>query len=191
MKSLEALSHTPDQSQSDDTPTIRVAELTPNDYPEYVAKVQADKFHLELGGLSIADWYKTPEDVAEHHDPDNGISRRGIWYGDILAGGIDVTPVEGNENQKNVNYWVVRSHVRKGIASTALKMVVEEHANLGISLRAETDTDNKKSRNTLYKAGFHRVGVDDLNDRYILDNTASLVQGESHNETDSHLPLAS
>lgn len=61
-------------------------------------------------------------------------------------------------DQAEVTYWVDRKRWGKGIASAALRMLLDEIAERPVYARAASD--NIGSLRVLEKAGFQRVGVD-------------------------------
>lgn len=61
------------------------------------------------------------------------------------------------ENEREVTYWIDRTHWGKGIASAALQLLLAETAERPLYARAASD--NLGSLRVLEKAGFRRVGV--------------------------------
>ena len=62
------------------------------------------------------------------------------------------------DDELEVTYWVDRAHWGKGIASAALRLLLDETAERPVYARAASD--NAGSLRVLEKAGFRRVGVD-------------------------------
>jgi RimJ/RimL family protein N-acetyltransferase len=62
------------------------------------------------------------------------------------------------DDQLEVTYWVGRTHWGKGIASSALQLLLTDIAERPVYARAASD--NVGSLRVLEKAGFRRVGVD-------------------------------
>ena len=62
------------------------------------------------------------------------------------------------DDQPEVTYWVDRTRWGKGIASAALRILLDEIAERPVYARAASD--NGGSLRVLEKAGFRRVGVD-------------------------------
>ena len=86
-------------------------------------------------------------------DPD--ASNRVIEVDGAVAGTIASFRLDG---RREVTYWVDRAQWGKGIASTALQLLVDETAERPLYGRAASD--NAGSLRVLEKAGFRRVGVD-------------------------------
>ena len=86
---------------------------------------------------------------------DTSVSHRVIDVDGAAVGTIGSFRI-GDELE--VTYWVDRAHWGKGIASAALKLLLDETAERPVYARAASD--NAGSLRVLEKAGFRRVGVD-------------------------------
>jgi RimJ/RimL family protein N-acetyltransferase len=86
---------------------------------------------------------------------DPSVSHLVIDVDGVAAGTIGRFRVDG---QLEVTYWVDRAYWGKGVASTALQLLLAETPDRPVYARAASD--NGGSLRVLEKAGFHRVGVD-------------------------------
>jgi RimJ/RimL family protein N-acetyltransferase len=85
---------------------------------------------------------------------DTSATNRVIDVDGAIAGTIASFRID---NQLEVTYWVDRTHWGKGVASTALQILLAETAERPVYARAASD--NLGSLRVLEKAGFRRVGV--------------------------------
>jgi RimJ/RimL family protein N-acetyltransferase len=86
---------------------------------------------------------------------DPSVSHRVIDVDGAAAGTIGRFRSDG---RLEVTYWVDRAHWGKGIASAALRILLDETAERPVYARAASD--NLGSLRVLEKAGFRRVGAD-------------------------------
>ena len=86
---------------------------------------------------------------------DTSVSYRVIDADGAIAGTIASFRID---DQLEVTYWVDRTLWGKGIASSALQLLLAETAERPV--RARAAPDNVGSLRVLEKAGFRRVGVD-------------------------------
>ena len=85
-----------------------------------------------------------------------------IAHGDDIAGGVDLSEiVRGPMQSAMVGYWLDRSHMGQGLASTALDVVIgTARDQLGLHrLQAATLLHNHASQSVLTRTGFERIGV--------------------------------
>ena len=85
---------------------------------------------------------------------DASVSHRVIDVDGAVAGTIGSFRID---DQLEVTYWVDRAHWGKGIASTALQILLAETAERPVYARAASD--NVGSLRVLEKVGFRRIGV--------------------------------
>jgi RimJ/RimL family protein N-acetyltransferase len=85
---------------------------------------------------------------------DPSVSNRVIDVDGAIAGTIASFPID---DQREVTYWVHRTHWGKGIASAALELLLAETDERPLYARAASD--NIGSLRVLEKAGFRRIGV--------------------------------
>ena len=86
---------------------------------------------------------------------DPSVSHRVIDVDGDVAGTIGSFRID---DQLEVTYWVGRTFWGKGIASAALRVLLDETAARPVYARAASD--NVGSLRVLEKAGFRRIGVD-------------------------------
>ena len=119
--------------QAVDAESIRMAAFTPEDQTDRAA------FDAKMARI--------------RSDPT--ITHRAIVVDGRVAGTVASFVVEG---EREVTYWIDRSQWGRGIASAALRLLLEEVPERPIVGRAASD--NTGSLRVLEKAGFRRVGVD-------------------------------
>lgn len=118
------------------------------------------------------------------HDP--SVSAKAILLGGSMIGYISCFMHEG---RANVGYWIEREHWGKGIASRALRLLLQEVPTR--PLYAHVATSNGASFRVLQKCGFvvERVHISPATDRYPECEEAILVLAEGIApllETDDH-----
>jgi RimJ/RimL family protein N-acetyltransferase len=103
-------------------------------------------------------------------DPRN--TTRAVLVGDALVGYISCFPMDG---QDHVGYWIDRTYWGRGIASRALRLLLQEVAKR--PLVATAATSNQASLRVLQKCGFvvERVHLSPASDRYPECEEAVLV----------------
>jgi RimJ/RimL family protein N-acetyltransferase len=106
----------------------------------------------------------TPENQTDHRAfldrqsrlrADTSVSHQVIDVDGAAVGTIGSFRID---DELEVTYWVDRAHWGKGIASAALKLLLDETAERPVYARAASD--NAGSLRVLEKAGFRRIGVD-------------------------------
>jgi RimJ/RimL family protein N-acetyltransferase len=101
-----------------------------------------------------SDWARFDEHTASiRADPQ--ITFRAVTYDGLLAGTISSFPIDG---YTEVTYWIDRELWGRGIASKALRLLLEIVP--ARPLRARVASDNAASRRVLEKAGFRPIGTD-------------------------------
>ena len=103
-------------------------------------------------------------------DPRN--TTRAVLVGDELVGSISCFPMDGDEH---VGYWIDRAHWGRGIASSALRMLLQEVPHR--PLVASVATSNGASVRVLLKCGFvvEKVRLSPATDRFPECEEAVLV----------------
>jgi len=86
-------------------------------------------------------WAKVLDDLA--------VTARVILFGDVLVGTISVFALDGREH---CGYWIDRAHWGRGIATAALRLLLQEVARR--PLIATVVTSNGASLRILQKCGF-------------------------------------
>jgi RimJ/RimL family protein N-acetyltransferase len=89
---------------------------------------------------------------------------------DRLLGAIELRPGDGS-----VGYWVDASARGRGVATRALRLVCEWHAERPLHL--VTHPDNAGSQRVAEKAGFHRAGLQP-HEPHFRDGTAEAIRFE-------------
>ena len=104
------------------------------------------------------------------NDPKN--VNRAILFDTLFVGKISCFPMDGEDH---VGYWIDRAYWGKGIASRALRLLLEEVARR--PLIATVATSNLASLRVLQKCGFvvERVELSPASDRYPECEEAVLV----------------
>ena len=119
--------------QATDPESIRMAAFTPEDQTDRSAFLKrASRLRADTSVLHLV-----------------------IDVDGAAAGTIGFFRIDG---RPEVTYWVDRAHWGKGIASAALRMLLDEIEERPVYARAASD--NIGSLRVLEKAGFRRVGVD-------------------------------
>lgn len=119
--------------QTTDAESIRMAAFTPEN------QLDRDAFHERMTRIRA----------------DPRITHRVIEVDGTIAGTVASFVIE---DEREVTYWIDRSQWGRGIASAALRLLLEEVAERPIFGRAASD--NAASLRVLEKVGFRRVGVD-------------------------------
>jgi RimJ/RimL family protein N-acetyltransferase len=103
---------------------------------------------------------------------DPGITARVILVGEELVGYISCFPMDG---QDHIGYWIDRAYWGMGIASHALRLLLQEVAKR--PLLAAAATSNGASLRVLQKCGFvvERVLLSPASDRFPECEEAILV----------------
>ena len=107
----------------------------------------------------FAHWKKIRADPANYM---RTIEADGVVAGNILSW--------QSEEGRLVGYWIGREHWGKGIATAALRLVLEEIQER--PLKAFTASQNAASMRVLEKCGFVRVGEDEEGFVFRLDAAA-------------------
>jgi ribosomal-protein-alanine N-acetyltransferase len=84
-----------------------------------------------------------------------------LWHGTDVVGTANLQNiVRGAMQGADVGYWVDTGHLRKGLATAALQLLVERAHELGLHrLGASTRVDNRASQTVLTRCGFVQYGV--------------------------------
>jgi RimJ/RimL family protein N-acetyltransferase len=103
---------------------------------------------------------------------DSRNTTRAILIGDELVGYISCFPMDGDEH---VGYWIDRAHWGRGIASSALRLLLQEVTRR--PLHAAVATSNEASVRVLQKCGFvvEKVSLAPASDRFPECEEAVLV----------------
>jgi RimJ/RimL family protein N-acetyltransferase len=103
---------------------------------------------------------------------DPGITARAVLVGEVLVGYISSFPMDGHDH---VGYWIDRAHWGMGIASRALRLLLQEVAKR--PLVATAATSNGASLRVLQKCGFviEQVRQSPARERYPECEEAVLV----------------
>ena len=106
---------------------------------------------------------------------DPNITAKVILLGDEIVGYISCFSMDGLDS---VGYWIDRDHWGQGIATRALKWLLEEIAKR--PLHARVATSNAASLRVLQKCGFEivRIQMSPADDRYPECEEAVLVLGQ-------------
>lgn len=105
---------------------------------------------------------------------DPGVAARAILAGEAMVGVVSCFPRDG---QDHVGYWIDRAYWGMGIASRALRLLLEEVAKR--PLVATAATSNGASLRVLQKCGFvvEQVRLSPASDRYPESEVAVHVYG--------------
>jgi RimJ/RimL family protein N-acetyltransferase len=130
-----------------------------SDYPAQEDRVAAGLFLERLaagvdprpyGAFAVC---VVPGDEASKADPS---------VAELLVGGIGFHGPPDEQGRVEIGYGIVPSQRRKGLATQALRLLVEHAQGLGAStLSAETEVDNEGSQGVLTKVGFARFAEDE------------------------------
>lgn len=105
-------------------PTVELRELAPLDAPGLFALIQANKAHLTAHGDYVAQVAMSVEDIAAELTTEPKRHRRfGVFVENELAGRVDLSGVE--PPRYGIGYWLAASHTGKGIATAAVRSVVD------------------------------------------------------------------
>ncbi|WP_025784354.1 GNAT family N-acetyltransferase [Sporosarcina sp. D27] len=79
-----------------------------------------------------------------------------------ILGRINLVDIDASHKIGHLGYRVGKAHTGKGIASNALKLLIETVIDKDIKqIKAKTTTNNKASQKVLEKNGFERIATDD------------------------------
>jgi RimJ/RimL family protein N-acetyltransferase len=103
---------------------------------------------------------------------DPGNTTRAVLFGEAMVGYISCFPLDG---QDHVGYWIDRGYWGQGIASRALRLLLQEVAKR--PLVATAATSNTASLRVLQKCGFviEQVRLSPASERYPECEEAVLV----------------
>lgn len=103
---------------------------------------------------------------------DPRITARAVLVGETLLGSISCFPLDGHDH---IGYWIDRAHWGQGVASRALRLLLQEVAKR--PLFAAVATSNKASRRVLEKCGFvvEHVRHSSASERFAACEEAVLV----------------
>jgi RimJ/RimL family protein N-acetyltransferase len=94
--------------------------------------------------------------------PDDKVSRADPQCPAVIVGGIGFHGQPDEDGRVEIGYGIVPSARRKGLATEALRQLVEHARTLGVAtLTAETEVDNEPSQTVLERVGFARYAEDD------------------------------
>jgi ribosomal-protein-alanine N-acetyltransferase len=81
---------------------------------------------------------------------------------DSILGRINIIDIDKSQKLGHVGYRVGKAYTRKGIASKALKMLIETMSNQGLKqILAKTTINNIASQKVLEKIGFKQIAIND------------------------------
>lgn len=80
----------------------------------------------------------------------------------IVLGRMNLVDIKKSKGLGHIGYRVGKAYTGKGIASRALKLLLEKTPQLGIrQILAKTTTNNKASQKVLEKNGFQHIATED------------------------------
>lgn len=81
---------------------------------------------------------------------------------DKVLGRMNLVDIDKSKGFGHIGYRVGKAYTGKGIASRALKLLLEKTTELGIrQILAKTTTNNKASQKVLEKSGFQHIATED------------------------------
>jgi [ribosomal protein S5]-alanine N-acetyltransferase len=81
---------------------------------------------------------------------------------DLILGRINIIDIDKSQKLGHVGYRVGKAYTRKGVASKALKLLIDTMNNQGIKqILAKTTINNIASQKVLKKAGFKQLAIND------------------------------
>jgi [ribosomal protein S5]-alanine N-acetyltransferase len=85
-----------------------------------------------------------------------------------ILGRMNLIDIDKSQNSGHIGYRVGQAYTGKGIAYTALKLLLETVSTQGIKLiSAKTTTENLASQKVLEKSGFKQIATSD--EAFIMD----------------------
>lgn len=105
-------------------PDIVLRELTPRDAPELFALIQGNSHHLTEHGDYVEQVKASVADIADELATEPQRHRRfGILACNEIVGRVDLVGVD--PPRYGLGYWLVGSHLRRGIATAAVRSVID------------------------------------------------------------------
>ncbi|RST75559.1 N-acetyltransferase [Siminovitchia acidinfaciens] len=148
---------------------ILIEKLYSTDAKElYKFELENRTFFEEMVPTRGDDYYK-PEFFKVRHETLLGEQAKGISYlylikdenGSIL-GRINLVDIDESHKIGHLGYRVGQQHTGKGVATRALKLLLETVIELDVKqVKAKTTTDNIASQKVLEKNGFERAETSD------------------------------
>ena len=150
--------------------SVRLRPVRPGDLPR-MYDLQLDPESNRMAGTIP----RTADVFASHWAKvldDPGVTARAILVGEAFVGTISCFTRDG---QDHVGYWIDRAHWGKGVASRALRMLLQEVPRR--PLVATAATSNGASLRVLRKCGFviEQVRLSPASERYPECEEAVLV----------------
>lgn len=140
---------------------VLLKEFVPQDAQPLFELINNNRDHLSKWGDETATKYPDYKSALESiTNPRNPQKRRlGIWYDDVFAGSINITPHSKLPMIVEIGYWVGSDFCGKGFAKIATHAIVDHLKRLeGVDLViAVTRVENIASRLVLQKAGLVQV----------------------------------
>lgn len=140
-------------------PGVVLKNLVPGEAEILFALIDTNRAHLSQFDDDTSAKYPDHQSVlASITNPQNPAKLRlGIWYYGKLAGQINLAPCDNGMHE--VGYWIASEYCGRGLATTAVKAILE-YAKLHPEIKrlvGRTHLENAASQNVLLKAGLDRV----------------------------------
>jgi len=151
-------------------PELRLIELGELDLDAYYALIDANREHLTRLGDYASVKTATRESTRMALRAQNGVDlRMGIWFGDQLAGRIDLLPKE--QGKSGIGYWLGEAFTGRGFATLACRAIVEYGRDaLGIEeVYAGVTKGNAASEAVLLRTGFRLLTDMGTYNRFMLE----------------------
>ena len=138
---------------------VKLCGVTPQDAVPLFQLIEANRDHLSRWGDNTSAKYPDFESVlASIVRPANPARRRfGIWWGRLLVGTINLTPL--SQREAEIDYWVPEQYGGRGFATAVTKRLVQyAHNGLGYEyIAASVHCADQAGELILRRAGFRRV----------------------------------
>jgi RimJ/RimL family protein N-acetyltransferase len=156
-----------------EVPGVTVKDFRPEDIEELRILAKNNINPLTRAKLQTAGIIDMAEEAAEGRQP-LGARRMGIWLNDSIVGAINVgQPLPNDSSEVSISYFIDKDYYKKGIASAAVRAIVDLKNSEGYDVVAEVNRANTPSVNLLKKIGFQFVRYDFREGEEIYKRTAT------------------
>jgi ribosomal-protein-serine acetyltransferase len=129
--------------------------------------------HPELGeNFSLADAQKKIRHDLALFAENKGLGV-GIWYKDVLAGGVRYHEIDWSNRMTELGYWISEGFEGKGLVTKTCRVLIDRAFNeLGLNrIIISCSSENQKSRAIPERLGFKQEGIlrqsELLQDRFV------------------------
>jgi RimJ/RimL family protein N-acetyltransferase len=156
---------------------VHLRRTVPADIPT-LFQIQLDPAGNQLAGTKPRDRAafeaRWDDILRDPPNPPTGVTPRVIIADGVLAGSINIFPQDGKES---IGYWLAREHWGRGIATRAIRLLIEEVATR--PLFARVAAHNVASRRALERNGFVVTsrGHSEADDRHVGSETFYFMLG--------------